>query len=250
MVRAVIIDDSSNARSALKGDLEHYCPQVRVVSEADGVASGIKLILDYAPELVFLDIKMADGTGFDLLEKLKKENLKNMQVVFTTAYDQYAIQAFKYSAIDYLLKPVEPEELVLAVEKVEQKKSAGLPPNFDLLLENMKRKELAGRIALNSLEKVHIVPVSDIIRCESQRNYTLFYLSNKRQVLTTRTMKDYEEMLEPQGFIRVHHSHLINIQHLKEIIKTDGGYAIMDDEAQVPVSVRKKEQLLKVLGLK
>jgi len=251
MITALIIDDIEKARIALRSDLENYCPSVTILGEADGVESGIAAIQKYCPELIFLDIKMTDGTGFDLIEKIKKtEAGLSFKIIFTTAYDEYAIKAFKFSALDYLLKPVDPDDLVQAIGKVkESKKSSDLKDNLDVLLENMKRMQGgAKRIALNSIDKVQIVNVDDIVRCESQRNYTLFYLADHKQILVTKTLKDFEEMLEDFGFIRVHHSHLINLKYLKEYIKTES-YAIMSDESHVPVSVRKKDQLLKHFGL-
>ncbi|MFN3403109.1 MAG: LytR/AlgR family response regulator transcription factor [Cytophagaceae bacterium] len=249
MIRALIIDDAENARAALKGDIDHYCKNVRVVAEADSVESGFRKISDYAPDLVFLDIRMADGTGFDLLEKLKSEGLYKLRVVFTTAYDQYAIKAFKYSAVDYLLKPVDPEELIKAVQKVKDASENVRNDNLDFLLQSVRKKTVPDRLALNSQDKVQVVNIPDIIRCESQRNYTLFYLTGNRQVLVTKTLKEYDEMLEDNGFVRVHHSHLINLAHLKEFVKNEGGMAVMSDKSQVPVSTRKREQLLKILGL-
>lgn len=251
MITALIIDDIEKARIALRSDLEHYCPSVSILGEADGVESGIAAIRKYSPDLIFLDIKMSDGTGFDLIEKIKKtEAGLNFKIIFTTAYNEFAIKAFKFSALDYLLKPVDPDDLVQAIGKVkETKKSSDLKDNLEVLLENMKKMQGgAKRIALNSTDKVQIVNVDDIVRCESQRNYTLFYLADHKQILVTKTLKDFDEMLEDFGFIRVHHSHLINLKYLKEYIKTES-YAIMSDESHVPVSVRKKDQLLRHFGL-
>ncbi|HSY61837.1 MAG TPA: LytTR family DNA-binding domain-containing protein [Cytophaga sp.] len=251
MIKALIIDDVEKARSALKSDIKTYCPNVQVTGEADGVESGLQLIKNTTPDVIFLDIRMSDGSGFDLIAKLRQQGTIAFQVIFTTAYDEYAIKAFKFSAIDYLLKPVDHEDLIQAVQKIKvQDVQSSLKENMELLLESMKGIKTSNkRIALNSVDKVQIVNVDDIIQCESQKNYTLFYLTNKKQVLVTRTLKEFEDMLEGDNFLRVHHSHLINVKHLKEYIKTDGGYAVMSDGSQVPVSVRKKEQLLSLLGL-
>ena len=251
MIKAVIVDDVEKARSALRSDIKNYCSELQLIGEAESVASGMQLIKAVLPDVVFLDIKMADGSGFDLIEGLRKEGPINFQVIFTTAYDEFAIKAFKYSAIDYLLKPVDPDDLIQAVKKIRKTTSTEqFNENLSILLESMKSMQsINKRIALNSIDKVQVVNISDIIQCESQRNYTLFYLVNHKQVLVTRTLKEFEDMLEGDGFLRVHHSHLINLKHLKEFIKTDGGYALMSDNSQVPVSVRKKEQLLKILGI-
>lgn len=251
MIKALIIDDVEKARSALKSDIKTYCPNVEVIGEADGVESGLKLIQHTIPDVIFLDIRMSDGSGFDLIAKLRQQGAIPFQIIFTTAYDEYAIKAFKFSATDYLLKPVDHEDLIQAVQKIKTSDAqSSLKENMELLLESMKGIKTSNkRIALNSVDKVQVVNVDDIIQCESQKNYTLFYLVNKKQVLVTRTLKEFEDMLEGDNFLRVHHSHLINVKHLKEYVKTDGGYAVMSDGSQVPVSVRKKEQLLSLLGL-
>jgi len=251
MIKAFIIDDVEKARSALKSDIKTYCPNVQVIGEADGVESGLQLIQHTTPDVIFLDIRMSDGSGFDLIAKLRQQGAIPFQIIFTTAYDEYAIKAFKFSATDYLLKPVDHEDLIQAVQKIKvADPQSSLKENIELLLESMKGIKTSNkRIALNSVDKVQVVNVDDIIQCESQKNYTLFYLTNKKQVLVTRTLKEFEDMLEGDNFLRVHHSHLINVKHLKEYVKTDGGYAVMSDGSQVPVSVRKKEQLLSLLGL-
>lgn len=251
MIKAFIIDDVEKARSALKSDMKTYCPTVQVIGEADGVETGLQLIKNTSPDVIFLDIRMSDGSGFDLIAKLRQQGSIPFQIIFTTAYDEYAIKAFKFSAIDYLLKPVDHEDLIQAVQKIKTTDvQSSLKENMELLLESMKSIKTSNkRIALNSIDKIQVVNVDDIIQCESQKNYTLFYLTNKKQVLVTRTLKEFEDMLEGDNFLRVHHSHLINVKHLKEYVKTDGGYAMMSDGSEVPVSVRKKEHLLSLLGL-
>ena len=251
MIKAFIIDDVEKARSALKSDIKTYCPTVQVICEADGVETGLQLIKNTTPDVIFLDIRMSDGSGFDLIAKLRQQGSIPFQIIFTTAYDEYAIKAFKFSAIDYLLKPVDHEDLIQAVQKIKTTDvQSSLKENMELLLESMKSIKTSNkRIALNSIDKIQVVNVDDIIQCESQKNYTLFYLTNKKQVLVTRTLKEFEDMLEGDNFLRVHHSHLINVKHLKEYVKTDGGYAMMSDGSEVPVSVRKKEHLLSLLGL-
>jgi two-component system LytT family response regulator len=251
MIKAIIIDDVEKARSALKSDIKTYCPTVQVIGEADGVETGLQLIKNTSPDVIFLDIRMSDGSGFDLIAKLRQQGSIPFQIIFTTAYDEYAIKAFKFSAIDYLLKPVDHEDLIQAVQKIKTTDvQSSLKENMELLLESMKSIKTSNkRIALNSIDKIQVVNVDDIIQCESQKNYTLFYLTNKKQVIVTRTLKEFEDMLEGDNFLRVHHSHLINVKHLKEYVKTDGGYAMMSDGSEVPVSVRKKEYLLNLLGL-
>jgi len=246
--RALIIDDSDNSRITLMHDLKLHCPQIVVVGEADGVQRGLEAIRENKPDVVFLDIEMGDGTGFDLLNGLKEINF---QIIFTTAHDAYGIKAIKFSALDYLLKPVDVQELVKAVAKLDKNASnKQVKDSIQLLLENMRdSKHPAGkRLALHSLEKVHLVSIDDIVRCESQGAYTIFHLKSKEQILATKNLKEFEQMLEEHDFIRVHHSHLINFAYIKEYIKKDGGYAIMTDKSEVPVSFRKRAHLLQMMG--
>lgn len=248
MIRAVLIDDMKNSRVTLADDLKNYCPDILIEGEADSVKSGVELIRKINPEIVFLDIELEDGTGFDILDSFDEINFK---IIFITGLDSYGIKAIKFSALDYLLKPVDPEDLVKAIGKYkESDKRRDLKANVDYLLENIRGiKPKFKRIALNSADKVNMVNIDDIIRCESQSNYTLFYLNGGEQILVTKSLKEYENLLEEYSFIRVHHSHLINLNFLKEFIKTDGGYAVMTDKSTVPVSVRKRDNLLRELGL-
>ena len=245
MLKAVIIDDVMQARAALRADLKDHCPQVEIVGEAEGVETGIALIRKESPDLIFLDIKMNDGTGFDLLEKIGKGGFK---VIFTTAFNDQAIRAFRFSAIDYLLKPVDPQDLKRAVEKYEDEKQTH-QDQYRFLLENFRQFSTAPvkKIALNTHEKVHFVSVNEILRCESDSNYTSFFLQDGSKILVTKTMKDYEDLLEPHGFIRVHHSHFVNINHVREFVKNEGGMLVMKDGSLVPVSSRKKDVVLKRL---
>lgn len=246
MIRSLIIDDVEKARVALKSDLMDYCPDIQVVGEADGVETGLKMIYEKKPQLIFLDIRMGDGSGFDLLQKHED---KKLQVIFTTAYDEYAIKAFKFSAVDYLLKPVDPDDLVAAVNKIARSVNADLPSQFNVLMQNLKKlKDPDKKIALASADKISIVSLKEVMRCEAHGNYTLFFLNDRRQILVTKTLKEYEEMLEEFDFLRIHHSHLINLNYLKEYVKIDGTYAVMVDGAEVPVSVRKRDKLLNRLG--
>lgn len=249
MIRAIIIDDVKRSRESLADDLKRYCPDVEIVGEAESVKTGIEAIKKHQPDVVFLDIQLEDGNGFNILEQIGKADFK---VIFTTGSDEYGIKAVKFSALDYLLKPIDPEELVAAVSKLHdsKEKKQDIGNNISVLIENLKNiNNTSKRIALNSADRVHVINVSDIIRCESQRNYTLFYIKGNKQILVTRTLKEFEDMLEDSGFVRVHHSHLINMSYMKEFVKSDGGYAVMTDGSQVPVAVRKKEHLLQMLGL-
>ncbi len=243
MIKAIIIDDVQQAIDTLKEDLSTYCSDVELVGEAEGVVSGAKLIKKVQPELVFLDIQMQDGSGFDLLEILPEINFK---VIFTTASDAFAIKAFRFSAIDYLLKPVDPDELVEAIQKYHEG-TKGQQESVDLLLDTVKDRTRPKKLALHTLEKIHITEIKDIVRCESSGNYTTFYFLDGQKLLVTKTLKDFDKLLEEHQFIRVHQSHLVNLQLIKEYIKTEGGYIVMQDGAEVPVSVRKKPIVIKLL---
>ncbi|HEY4787891.1 MAG TPA: LytTR family DNA-binding domain-containing protein [Bacteroidales bacterium] len=248
MIRSVIIDDVNNSRLTLADDLRTHCPEVVILGEANSVKSAIDLIKRVKPDIVFLDIELEDGTGFDILEYFDKITFKT---IFITGFDSYGIKAIKFSALDYLLKPVDPDDLIKAIKKYKDNEvQPDVKANIDFLLENIRGiKPGFKRIALNSADKVNMVNIDDIIRCESQSNYTLFYIKGGEQILVTKSLKEYENLLEEYSFVRVHHSHLINLNYLKEYVKTDGGYAVMTDKSTVPVSVRKRDNLLRELGI-
>lgn len=240
-MRAVVVDDIDKFRDNLIQDLNDYCPHIEIVGTADGVISAAKEIKAKKPDVVFLDIQINHGTAFDLLEVLGDINFK---IIFTTASDEYAIKAFKISAIDYLLKPIDIDELKSAVAKLD----ADNKDDYQLLKSNIKEEEKSNkRLALHSQDKIEIVEIGNIVRCESNINYTQFFFSDGTKLLVTKTLKEFDKMLSEFGFYRVHQSHLINIDHLKEYIKIDGGYLKMQDGSSVPISTRKKSSVLKLL---
>jgi two-component system LytT family response regulator len=243
-MKAIIIDDIEQARITLKKDLETYAPQLTVIGEANGVVQGAKLLKTMTPDVLFLDIQMQDGSGFDLLDILKEINFK---IIFITASDAHAIKAFRYAAIDYLLKPVDPDELVAAIRKLTEQ-----PMNenakYQLLNENLKNhQKVQTRLALHTQDKIHIVNITDIVRCESNVNYTEFHFVGGKKLLVTRTLKEFEDLLADQGFFRVHQSHLINTKYIKEFIKSDGGYLLMNEGSSIPVSTRKRSQVMEMI---
>ncbi|MDZ7848240.1 MAG: response regulator [Owenweeksia sp.] len=243
MTTALIIDDHARARQFLRADIEDVCPQVKIIAEADGVVSGLKSIRKEKPDLVFLDIHLEDGTGFDILELTEKITFK---VIFTTASDAHAIRAFKFSALDYLLKPIDRMELQNAVLKATQQPN--LPSeNLQVLKGHLRKnhhKAEKERIALHTASKIHICVISDIIRCESDVNYTHFRLVNHSDILVTKTLKQFDQLLTPIGFLRVHQSHLINPKEVKEFVKADGGYLVMTNGDRVPVSNRRRQEVI------
>ncbi|WP_159800557.1 LytTR family DNA-binding domain-containing protein [Flavobacterium sp. MK4S-17] len=250
MITALLIDDDLNLRNGMKGLLARYAPDINILGEADSVKNGIKAIEHFQPDVVFLDIQLGDGTGFDILEQLmQKRGSLSFNVVFITAHEQYAVKAFRFSALDYLLKPVDPEDLAKVIEKIKKVVTgSGTYAHIDLLLENIRKKvDKFKRIALSTSDGIHLFDVSDIIRCESQDNYTKFYIKNNKPVLIAKTLKEYEDLLSEQGFERIHQSHLINLAYLKSYIKKDGGYAVMADNSHLPISQRKKERLQELL---
>ncbi|WP_412465122.1 LytR/AlgR family response regulator transcription factor [Flavobacterium mekongense] len=249
MITALLIDDDSNLRNGMKSLLARYAPEIKIIGEADSVQTGVSLLLQNPPQVVFLDIHLGDGSGFDLLEAVNQRGKLNSQIVFITAHEQYAIKAFRFSALDFLLKPVDPEELQKVIEKLKQviDKNDNVA-HIDLLLENIRKKtDHFKRIALSNSDGIHLFEVSDIIRCESEDNYTKFYIKNSKPILISKTLKEYEELLAAHGFERIHQSHLINLAYLKSYIKKDGGYVIMADNANLPISQRKKERLQELL---
>jgi two-component system LytT family response regulator len=250
MINAVLIDDDKNLREGMKGLLARFAPNITIIGEADSVASGIEVLTKLKPDVVFLDIQLNDGTGFDILEKLTvQQKTITSHVVFITAHEQYAIKAFRFSALDFLLKPVDPEELQIVIKKIESvlQKTTDFS-HIDLLLENIRKNvDNFKRIALSTSEGIHLFDISDIIRCESEDNYTRFFIRNSKPILISKTLKEYEELLKAHNFERIHQSHLINLKYLKSYIKKDGGYVVMTDDSHLPISQRKKERLQNIL---
>jgi len=252
MITALLIDDDANLRNGMRSFLDRYGPEIRIIGEADSVKTGVEAMLLLQPQVVFLDIQLGDGTGFDILEQTAQKNGKSSShIVFITAHEQYAIKAFRFSALDFLLKPVDPEELQKVIDKIKNVLDKNRDyAHIDLLLENIRKKvDNFKRIALSTSEGIHLFEISDIIRCESEDNYTRFYIKNNKPVLISKTLKEYEDLLTEHGFERIHQSHLINLSYLKSYIKKDGGYVIMADNSNLPISQRKKERLQELLKL-
>ena len=249
MITAILIEDDHNLRNGLKTLLEKTAPEIKIIGEADSVETGVAILLKTQPQVIFLDIHLGDGSGFDILEEVSKTGKLNSQIVFITAHEQYAIKAFRFSALDFLLKPVDPEELQKVIGKIKAVVGKNdTVAHIDLLLENIRKKvDNFKRIALSNADGMHLFDISDIIRCESEDNYTKFFIKNNKPILISKTLKDYEELLSEHGFERIHQSHLINLSYLKSYIKKDGGYVVMADNSNLPVSQRKKERLQELL---
>jgi len=251
MITALLIDDDKHLRTGLKALLERYTNDIFIIGEAESVKTGISAIEKLRPQVIFLDIHLTDGTGFDILERISKINGKlKAHVVFITAHEQYALKAFKFSALDFILKPVDPEELQHTMLKIKEAVGKNNSfENIDLLLENIRKKvDNFKRIALSTSDGIHLFEVSDIIRCEAKVNYTQFFIKNHKPVLISKTLKEYEELLSEHGFERIHQSHLINLSYLKSYIKTDGGYVIMADNTNIPIAQSKREKLQELIN--
>lgn len=243
-INALIVDDEENNRENLRAALAQYCPKVNVIGEADSAISAIDFLSSNQPELVFLDIAMPNGDGFQFLESLPEINF---DIIFVTAFNQYAIRAIKCCAIDYLLKPIDVLELKNAVNRVHAthaKKEQH--QKLDLLISNMKQP--AQKIALPQSEHTEFVAIKEIIRCKGEKNYTWFYLNDGRKLLVSQTLKEYVALLEDAHFFRVHQSHLINLHQIKKYSRRDGGYVVMTDEEQIPVARNRKEALQEKLN--
>lgn len=243
MSKAVIIEDEKKGRIALISMLQKYCnTQITVVGEADSVKSGIEIIRSTEPDVIFLDIHLPDGSGFDLLEKI---DVIDFKIIFVTAYDKYAIKAFEFSAVDYLLKPVDPKKLTKAIEKLERsEKLYELDKKLEVLLSNKNGFE---KVALPALDGIYLVKISDIIRCESESNYTKIYLNSGKRIMVTKTLKEYDEMLSSLRFFRIHQSHLINLKYVEKYSKGEGGTVLMEDGSEVEVARRRKDKFLSAL---
>lgn len=243
MIRTVIIEDEQKSRELLDAMIRKNCPELDIVGHASDVPQGIELIRTSKPELVFLDISMPNGTGFEVLEQVSD---LHFELIFATASDQHALKAIKYSACDYLLKPIDADELKAAVEKViKKKKTYSGMDNLQFLIEHLKRSdENFQKITLPTGNAYEIVNIKDIIRCEADGSYTTFYLNDKRKLVISAGLKHYEELLPETDFIRVHHHHLINMNHVLRFLKEDGGYAIMSDGSKIEISRRKKEAFM------
>ncbi len=244
---AIIIDDEPNAVDLLALRLAQKCPQVEVVAACTSSLKGVEAIKKYKPDIVFLDIEMPQLNGFQVLEAVDDFSFA---LIFVTAYDKFALKAFRYSAIDYLLKPIEVLELIEAINKVEKlkkttKEQIGL---FKENYANHTNKNLPDKIALPYQNGVTFVNISEIVYCESDDNYTKFHLANKQNYLVTKPLKDIQETLEERGFMRVHRQYLINLNQIKKYVKGEGNYLIMTDETSIPVSRSQKDKLVEYFG--
>ena len=246
MIKAILIDDEESSISSLAILLKEYCPDVEIMEKCQSVDAGLKAITLHGPDLIFLDIEMPVLNGFDLLEKIKNRSLA---VIFTTAYRHYAIKAIRYSALDYLLKPIDHKELIQAVHRFVRQQSIPNTEQFQFLIDKLSQKENTTRkLAIPNLEGFKLVSIDDIIACEADDNYTHIILKGKIKITACRTLKEIQHLLEEYAlFIRVHNSSLININEVDQYVRGEGGYVIMSDGSHINVSRNKKETLLRYL---
>lgn len=247
MIRCILIDDEKNALEMMEWLLKTYCPQVEILAMCTSAEQGIEAIHKYRPDVVFLDIEMPKMNGFDMLEQFDK---LFFDVVFCTAYDQFAIKAFKYSALNYLLKPVDPEDLKATVQRIEERKVLPTREQFELLLQSIhqSRKETPQRIALTTGDGMIFVPTADIIYCEAESNYTTIVLSGGKKIVVSKVLKDIDEALSGPDFCRVHSSYLINVNRIKKYVRGDGGYLVMDDDATVSISRNRRQEFMELFS--
>lgn len=245
-MKILVIDNETNIRASIVQLINNFCPFSALLFEANGVASGLKSIEEIAPDIVFLDVELDDGTGMDLLSGLREINF---HLVFITAHNKYAIDAFRFSAIDFLLKPINVDELTETFEKIsKQLKNEFLHEQLQIMQDSLDKITYKDKkIVLKDSNSFYFIDVKDIIRCESDGQYTEFFIENNKKIIISKSLKEYEEMLEPYGFIRPHHSHIINSNKILRFDKSEGGILVMQNNDEIPVSHRKKTQILQIL---
>lgn len=246
MIKAVIIDDEPAMQEVNRKYLESYFPEISLCGIANSVESGVRLIIEKDPELVLLDVELGTETGFQILEALKPYSFK---VVFITGYDSYALRAIKFSAIEYILKPVDITEFKLAIQKVvsefHQKDEHEMQNQY--LLDSMRKEFNLKKLILKTADSLHIIDINNILFCQSDNSYTTFFIENEEKIVVSRSIKDYEELLGEHNFFRPHQSYLVNLNKVKKIDKSDGGFIIMKNKKEIPVSVRQKKRLVDML---
>ncbi|MFM7664020.1 MAG: LytR/AlgR family response regulator transcription factor [Bacteroidota bacterium] len=244
MKKVLIIDDEKRIRDFVKRMIDSFEMNVEVFTDGENVETGMNAIKTLKPDIVFLDIQMPDGTGFDLLNQVGE---KSFELIFITAFQEYAIMAIKFSALDYILKPIDAEELKTAlqnaIDTIEFKKEE---TQYEALIHNLNNQQKR-KLVLKTQESVHVVDLSEIIRCEADKNYTFFYLNNGKKILVSRTLKDFELLLANHGFFRAQQSHLINLEYIERYDKSEGGSVVMKDGTAVPLSTAKKDQFFQLL---
>jgi len=244
MLKAIIVDDEPYCCEALATLLED-CPNVEIAAVCHNAEEALSAIRKHSPDLVFLDVEMPKMNGFEMMEQLPSVNF---EIIFTTSYDQYALKAIRFSAIDYLLKPIDQEELLNAVQKVIHRSQKPIAQQLEILMQKIHQPSTPiNKIAMPTMEGLQMIPVDSIISCESDSNYTILLLKNNKKIVVSRTLKEIEELLEEHSFIRVHRCYLANLNEVEKYVKGEGGYLVMSDRTSIDVARNKKEMLLKKL---
>lgn len=245
MLKIFIAEDEIDILNFTKNIIENYVADTELIGSAQTVKDAVSFLNSNDIDLVLLDVNFPDGTSFDILKQLKSYNFN---IIFITAHKEYAIQAIKFSASDYLLKPLNPKELIASIQKLQNKNKENLQNKImiDSLLSNLNTSnKLHKKIVLKTAERLQVIDIEEIIRCESDNSYSVFYLTKNRKIIVSKPLKTYDEMLCDYEFIRVHKSHLINLKYISSFEKSDGGYILMKDKTNIPVSVRKRDFVMK-----
>jgi len=247
MIRCVLVDDEADSLEVIAMLLKTYCPAVKIEAACNTAEKGIAAIEQYRPDVVFLDIEMPNMNGFDMLEKFDE---LFFDVVFITAYHQFAIKAFRYSALNYLLKPVDPDDLLETIRRIEKNKTFPLKEQLELMMQSVRSpgNKTSSRIALTTSYGLLFVETKDIIYCESDNNYTNVVMTGGRKLLVSKTLKEVDETLSGADFYRIHNSYLINLGHIQKFVRGDGGYVVMDDNTTVSISRTKKQEFLELFS--
>jgi len=246
ILKTVIVDDEQDAVNFIESIANEYCPSIKIIGKAYSAIEGVEVITKLKPDLVFLDVEMPHGSGFDLLAGFPE---KEFDVIFITAFNHYAIRAIKFSAVDYILKPININEFIEAVKRVEEsrKEKTGSNHNFNTLFENLQTA-LPSKLAIPTSSGMEYLNTREIIRIEADRSYSWFFMGDEKKHLVSRNLKEYQELLSDRNFFRTHNSHLINLEHVKKYIRHEGGYIEMTDGSNVPISRGKKDLFLEHMG--
>lgn len=246
VMNVIIVDDEIAVRNSITRILNDNFPDIVIASTAGTIAEAYAAITSINPDLLFLDVELPDGLGFELLQKINPVNFK---VIFITGHQEYALDAIKVSALDYILKPFGTEELRQAVEKAREAiNQRDEQIKLETLAENIRGRKSLKRIILHTADHLHVVPINEIIRAEADSNYTMFWLTGERHILVSRTIKEFNELLSASGMVRVHQSHLVNLEYIDRFVKRDGGYILLKDNTMIPVSQNLKKQVLQAIN--
>ncbi len=245
-MKAVIIDDEQGGRETLRNFLNKYCEDIEIIGEADGVETGVALLsqADIKPDVVFLDIQLKDGLSFQILDELEHIGF---EVIFATAFNHFAIKAFNYSAVGYLLKPIDPEELIGAVDRVRKGPKPHMKKRLEVLSNHFNNPNTFEKMSISAIDGIYFINIKDIVRCEGEDNYTHIHLNTGEKITVSKTIKEYEKLLTPINFYRVHKSHLVNLNYIVKFVKGEGGYLMMEDGISIEVSRRRRAAFMERL---